>query len=198
MISRLDRRQSRLLALLLFNLTLLSAVAAIVLPAFLMNRHFDERIKAMQDQLEVYQRVARHSAQYQAKYQRLQRVRRQDRRYLQSDTESLATAELQRIVKQMIAGNQGEILSTQVMQATEEQGFTRISIRVRMKSRLQEMVKIFYAMESRKPYLFVEDVIIRSRQVARRRLPSNKAIAEAMAQLDVDFQLSGYMRADPS
>lgn len=198
MISRLDRGQSRLLALLLFNLTLVLAVAAIVLPALLMNRHFDELIEAMQDQLEVYQRVARHSGQYQAKYQQLQRVRQQDRRYLQSDTESLATAELQRIVKQMIAGNQGEILSTQVMQTTEEQGFTRVSIRIRMKSRLEEMVKIFHAMESGKPYLFVEDVIIRSRQVARRRLPSNKEIGEAMAQLDIDFQLSGYMRADQS
>jgi general secretion pathway protein M len=198
MISPLDRRQIRLLALLLLNFALLLTVAAIVLPALLMNRHFDERIEAMQDQLEVYQRVARHSDQYQAKYQQLQRARQQDRRYLQSDTESLATAELQRIVKQMIAGNHGEILSTQVMQTTEEQGFARVSIRIRMKSGLEEMVKIFHAMESRKPYLFVEDVIIRSRQVARRRLPSNKAIEEAMAQLDIDFQLSGYMRADSS
>jgi len=198
MISRLDRRQSRLLALLLFNLALALAVAAIVLPALLMNRHFDELIEAMQDQLEVYQRVARHSDQYQVKYQQLQRARQQDRRYLQSDTESLAIAELQRIVKRMIAGNQGEILSTQVMQTTEEQGFTRVSIRIRMKSRLEEMVKIFHAMESGKPYLFLEDVIIRSRQVARRRLPSNKTIEEAMAQLDIDFQLAGYMRTDSS
>lgn len=198
MIATLDRRQSRLLALGLSLLTLVVVVGGITLPAMGMNRHYDEMIHSMGDQLLVYQRVARHSEEYQAKYQQLQRLQEKDRRYLQSDTESLATAELQRIVKQVISGNQGEILSTQVMRTTDEKGFQRVTIRLRMKSTLDDMVKIFHALESRKPYLFVENVTIRSRQISRRRLPSNKAIEEAMSQLDVDFQLSGYMRGGQS
>ncbi len=194
MIARLDGRKSRPLALLLLIVTLLLVVASVVLPVFAMNRHYDELITGMSDQLVVYQRVARNSKQYQARFQQLMRLQRQDRRYLKSNTESLATAELQSIVKQVIAGNQGEILSTQVTRTTEEQGFKRITIRIRMKSTLEDMVKIFHSLESKKPYLFVENVNVRSRQVARRRLPTNKAIEEAMSQLDIDFQLSGYMR----
>jgi general secretion pathway protein M len=195
---RLDRGQSRLLALLLLAVVLTLAFSALILPAFLMNIHYDELISGMQKQLGVYHRVVRHGDRDQMKYQQLLRLQQRDRRYLQSDTESLATAELQRIVKQIIAGNQGEILSTQVMDATDEQGFKRISIRIRMKSRLDETVRIFHALESNQTYLFIEDVNIRSRQIARRRLPSNKAIEAAMAQLDIDFQLAGYMRGDPS
>jgi general secretion pathway protein M len=60
------------------------------------------------------------------------------------------------------------------------------------------MVKILHALETEQPYLFIENVTVRSRQVARRRLPSNKAIDEAMSQLDIDFQLSGYMRGGNS
>jgi general secretion pathway protein M len=198
MIAGRNRQQSRLLALLLFVVTLVMVIAAIALPALAMNRHYDELIEGMNNQLEVYRRVARHSDQYQTKYQRLQRIRQQDRRYLRSDTESLATAELQRIVKQIIAGNKGEILSTQVMRTSEEQGFKRVAIRMRMKSTLEEMVKILHALETEQPYLFIENVTVRSRQVARRRLPSNKAIDEAMSQLDIDFQLSGYMRGGKS
>jgi general secretion pathway protein M len=198
MIAGRNRQQSRLLALLLFVVTLVMVVAAITLPALAMNRHYDELIEGMNNQLEVYRRVARHSDQYQTKYQRLQRIRQQDRRYLRSDTESLATAELQRIVKQIIAGNKGEILSTQVMRTSEEQGFKRVAIRMRMKSTLEEMVKILHALETEQPYLFIENVTVRSRQVARRRLPSNKAIDKAMSQLDIDFQLSGYMRGGKS
>ncbi len=194
MIAHLDRSRSRLLALLLFIATLLLVVASVAVPVVEINRHYDELIDGMRDQLVVYKRVARNSKQYQARFQQLLRLQRQDRRYLKSDTESLATAELQSIVKQVIAGNQGEILSTQVSRSTEEQGFKRISIRIRMKSTLEDMVKIFHALESNKPYLFVENVTVRSRQVARRRLPANKAIEEAMSQLDIDFQLSGYMR----
>jgi len=67
-----------------------------------------------------------------------------------------------------------------------------------MKSTLEDMVKIFHALETRKPYLFLEDVTVRSRQVARRRLPSNASIDEAMSQLDIDFKLSGYMRGGQS
>lgn len=198
MIANLNRRQSRLLALLLFTITLVLVAAAIVLPVMAMNSHYDELITSMNDQLEVYQRVARHSDQYQAKYQQLQRLQQQDRRYLQSESESLATAELQRVAKQVIAGNQGEILSTQVMQTGEEEGFNRVTIRIRMKSTLEDMVQIFHGLESRKPYLFVKNITVRSRQVARRRLPSNQAIDEAMSQLDIDFQLSGYMRGGGS
>ena len=198
MIAGRNRQQSRLLALLLFVVTLVMVIAAIALPALAMNRHYDELIEGMNNQLEVYRRVARHSDQYQTKYQRLQRIRQQDRRYLRSDTESLATAELQRIVKQIIAGNKGEILSTQVMRTSEEQGFKRVAIRMRMKSTLEEMVKILHALETEQPYLFIENVTVRSRQVARRRLPSNKAIDKAMSQLDIDFQLSGYMRGGKS
>jgi general secretion pathway protein M len=198
MIARLSQGRSqgrsRALALLLFIVTLLLVVASVTLPVLAMNRHYDELINGMSDQLVVYKRVARNSEQYQSKFQQLMRLQRQDRRYLKSDTESLATAELQRVVKQVIAGNQGEILSTQVTQTTEEQGFKRVTIRIRMKSTLEDMVKIFHTLESKMPYLFVEHVTVRSRQVARRRLPANKAIEEAMSQLDIDFQLSGYMR----
>jgi len=198
MMGRLEPRQGRLLALLLLVVVLVLTGTAILVPALSMNRHYDELITSMNDQLAVYQRVARHGDQYQAQYQRLQRLQQQDRRYLQSDTESLATAELQRIVKQIISGNQGEILSTQVMQTAQEEGFKRVTIQIRMKSTLEDMVKIFHALETRKPYLFLEDVTVRSRQVARRRLPSNASIDEAMSQLDIDFKLSGYMRGGQS
>ena len=194
MISGLDRRQSRLLALLLFTACLLLAAAALVVPAVVLNRHYDELINGMSDQLAVYKRVAQNSQQYQDRFQRLLSQQRQDRRYLKSNTESLATAELQSVVKQVIAANQGEILSTQVTPTTEEQGFKRVSIRIRMKSTLEDSVKIFHTLETKKPYLFIEQVTIRSRQVSRRRLPSSKAIEEAISQLDIDFQLSGYMR----
>jgi general secretion pathway protein M len=194
--ARLNRRQSRILALLLFLMVLVLAVAAIALPALAMNRHYDQLISGMNNQLEVYQRVARHGEQYQMQYQQLQRSQRRDRRYLQSESESLATAELQRIAKQSISGNKGEILSTQVMRMTEEEGFNRVAVRIRMKSALDDMVKIFHALETRKPYLFVENVNVRSRNVKRRRKPSTKAIEDAIALLDIDFYLSGYMRGE--
>ena len=198
MISSLQPARSRFLALLLLIVSVLALCALIAIPAWSLNNHYDQLIENMQNQLEIYQRVATHSDQYQAEYQRLLRQQGQDRRYLQSDTESLATAELQRAVKQVIAGKNGEIISTQVAQTVEEEGFKRVAIRIRMKSTLEDMVAIFHAIESQKPYLFIDDINVRSRQVARRRMPANQELQDALSQLEIDFQLSGYMRGSRS
>lgn len=196
MMAELDRRKSRLLAILLLLGVLTFLVAAIAIPTLAVNRHYDELIMGMSDQLKVYYRVARHSEEYESAYQLLQRKQQKDRRYLQSETESLATAELQRTVKQIISRNKGEVLSAQVIRSTEEEDFMRVSVRIRMKSSLEDMVKAVHALEANKPYLFIDNVTVRSRNKARRRIPSTKEIEEAIAKLDVDMQVSGYMRGE--
>ena len=196
MMARLERRQSRLLALVLFFVTLALLVAAVAIPVLAANRHYDELIEGMNNQLQIYQRVARHSDQYQAAYAQLERQQRNDRRYLKSGTESLATAELQRAVKQVISRNKGEVLSAQVVRSTEEEGFKRIAVRIRMKSSLEDMIKSLHTLETKTPYLFIDAITVRSRNVARRRLPSTKALEKAIALLDIDLQLSGYMRGE--
>lgn len=198
MMSRTQSLRSRFIALLLLVIGLMALFAAFALPAWSLNNHYDELIASMQNQLEIYRRVTTHSDQYQAEYQRLVRLQAQDRRYLRSDTESLATAELQQAVKQVIAGKNGEIISTQVTPSKDEEGFKRVAIRIRMKSTLEDMVKIFHAIESQKPYLFIDDVNVRSRQVSRRRMPANQDLQEALSQLEIDFQLAGYMRGGRS
>ncbi len=196
MMVELQGRQSRMLALLLLFALFVLLVACIAVPAMAMNRHYDNQIQGMLDQLQVYQRVARNRDRYERAYEQLQRKQDQDRRYLQSNTESLATAELQRSVKLVITKNKGEILSLQVIRSTEEEGFVRVTVRIRMKTNLEAMLKTFHALETSKPYLIVDDVSVRSRNMARRRIPSAKAIEEAVALLDIDFQVSGYMRGE--
>jgi ribonucleotide monophosphatase NagD (HAD superfamily) len=65
-----------------------------------------------------------------------------------------------------------------------------------MKSTLEDLVSTLHSLESQTPYLFVSNLTIRSRQVARRRLPSTKELTKALQMMDVDFQLSGYMRGE--
>jgi general secretion pathway protein M len=189
--------QRRLLAVLLLLAVIAILVAAIAIPAYSMNRHYDETISSMLNQRAIYQRVADQSDKYQAEFQRLAASRNRDKRYLTSANESLATAELQGKIKQLTAGGKkGDVLSTQVLQTTEEEGFNRVVIRVRMKSTLEDLVSTLHSLESQTPYLFVSNLTIRSRQVARRRLPSTKELTKALQLMDVDFQLSGYVRGE--
>jgi general secretion pathway protein M len=190
-----DPRKRRRLALCLAALVAVLVVLAIALPVRAMHRHYDERIEGVDNQIAAYRRVLAYREQYQSRHAQLQAASGGDRRYLPGQNDSLASAELQRVAKQVITDRQGEILSTQVVRPVVEEGFSRVSVRIRMKCTLEQLVPIIHSLETGKPYLFISGVAIRSRNIARRRLPSTPEIEAAMAQLDVDFQLSGYMRS---
>ncbi len=195
---RLSATQSRLLAIALLLTLLLGVILLVGLPLWNMNRHLDERIAEQQHQIGLYQRMASQTDFYQGAYERLSRIRQADHRYLQSETESLAEAELQRRVKQIVSAAQGEIVSTQVVNISKEEGFSRVAVRVRMKSNLEQSVQIFHRLESEKPYLFIDEITLRSRPVVRRRMPATEQIREAESILDIDFQLVGYMKGPAS
>ncbi|MES9939495.1 MAG: type II secretion system protein GspM [Candidatus Thiodiazotropha sp. 6PLUC2] len=195
MYDTLTPRQSKLLALTILILLISIVLFAVIYPIWSLNQHYDDQISSQQHQIQLYKRIASQAGYYQSEAGRLKRIRASDRRYLQSETDSLAKAELQRRVKGVVSAAKGEILSTQIIGNDEEDGFVRVAIRVRMKSTLQDSVTIFHKLESEKPYLFVEEITIRSRPVARRRLPVNEKIKRALELLDIDFKLVGYMKS---
>ncbi|MBV2092554.1 MAG: type II secretion system protein M [Candidatus Thiodiazotropha sp. (ex Ctena orbiculata)] len=198
MIDSLTPTQSRLLALGLLLFLVGVSLFAVIYPVWTLNSHYDETISNHQHQIQLYQRIYSQADHYQSEEARLKRLRQSDRRYLQSKTDSLAKAELQRRVKGVVSSNKGEILSTQIISNDQEDGFSRVAIRVRMKSTLENSVSIFQKLESEKPFLFVDEIVIRSRPIARRRLPANKKIQQRLELLDIDFKLVGYMKGQDS
>jgi general secretion pathway protein M len=194
----LTSKQSKILALSFLVVLVVAILLAVLYPIWFLNRHYNEQISEHQHQIHLYQRISSQAEHYQSEASRLKRIRQSDRRYLQSETDSLAKAELQRRVKQVVSSGKGEILSTQIVDSGQEDGFRRVAIRVRMKSTLQDSVSIFHKLESGKPYLFVEEITIRSRPVARRRLPATKEILQALELLDIDFQIVSHMKSPGS
>lgn len=195
MYNSLTPRQSKVFALGLLALLIGLILLAVLYPIWSLNHHYAEQISEYQHQIRLYQRISSQADYFQSEAKRLKHIRASDRRYLQSETDSLAKAELQRRVKGVISSAKGEILSTQITGNDQENGFRRVTIRVRMKSTLKECVSIFHKLESEKPFLFVADITIRSRPVVRRRLPVTDEIRRAMELLDIDFELVGYMKS---
>ena len=54
-----------------------------------------------------------------------------------------------------------EVLSTQILPASEQEGFNRVTLKVRMRGVLENTVKAFHALETGQPYLFLDNVSIR-------------------------------------
>ncbi|MES9975519.1 type II secretion system protein GspM [Candidatus Thiodiazotropha sp. LNASS1] len=194
MFDNLTVRQSRILAVAILIVILVTVSVLALYPAWSMNTTYSARIEDTQFQIQRYQRIANQDERYQLEFNKLKRVQQSDSRYLQSKTDSLANAELQRRIKQVVAAGQGEIISTQTAPISQEEILNKIAIRVRMKSTLENLKQIMYQLESQKPYLFIENISLRSRHIPRRRLPKTKEIEKQLRMLDLEFLVVGYIK----
>lgn len=108
--------------------------------------------------------------------------------FLQSSTESLAAAELQSRIKSSVEAAHGDLRSTQILPGHDEGGFRRVSIRGQIVVDMAAMQRLFYELEASTPFLFVDNVEVRARATSRQRVQGENP------QLDVRFDLSGYLR----
>jgi len=108
--------------------------------------------------------------------------------FMQSSNSSLAAAELQNRIKSSVEAAHGELRSTQILPAREEGAFRRISIRGQIAVNTAALQRVFYDLESATPFLFLDNVEIRSRPARR------SSGAEDDPILEVRFDLYGYLR----
>lgn len=194
MLSSMSPRQSRALAATILLLLLALPLVLLILPVWSMNREYDAKIEDTRFQIQRYQQIAGQDDHYQLEFNNLKRNQQSDMRYLQSKTDLLANAELQRRINQIVAASGGEIVSTQTVQISQEEMLNKIAIRVRMKTTLENLVQILHKIETQKPFLFVDDISLRSRQLPRRRLPTNKEIEVEIRKLDLELLVFGYIK----
>jgi general secretion pathway protein M len=187
MSGRPGKTYRQLSALLILILGTAALASVTILPLWLANRHFSATIDTMQDRLDALQRVAASGPASRAEYEQLKRLRSTYRHHLQSNSESLAAAELQRMLKRIATSQKMEVYSIQNVPAEAENGFTRIALKARMRGTLDNIVGFFYAIETGEPFLFLENTSIRS---LARQLRTASSVRQT---LETDFELVGYI-----
>jgi len=186
MIDALTPKQRQLLALTILAAILVAIFTLTVAPLWAINRHYLNTIDHLDNRLAILQRTAAAGSELGAQHEQLKRSLASNRHYLKSTSEALAAANLQGIITR-IAGSKGmEVLSTQILPVGEEAGFTRVTLKVHMRGMLDNTVKLFHALETGQPYLFLDNVSVRSFTRPRRGIPTAQL-------LNVDFDLIAYM-----
>ncbi len=192
MIDTLSDGQRRAAAVAILALLVGLVMSITALPLWLANRHYQDNIDTLQGRLQQLRQVAAAGASLQPRYEQLKSWQASDVRYLTSDNESLAAAELQQVVKRIVTAHQAEVLSTQIVPPAQEQGFTRVALRVRMRGTLESAVAVFYSIETDKLFLFLDNVSVRAlgTRYQQRKVATQQS-------LDMDFELIGYMPRTP-
>lgn len=112
--------------------------------------------------------------------------------FLPTGVPSIASAELQSRIKQIVGQAGGELSSTQVIPEQNEENAIRIGVKARLNASTPTLRQILHDFESGKPYLFIDNLNIRP--IRQPRNPKDKNAGED-DKLSVDFDVIGYMQA---
>ena len=140
-----------------------------------------------------YARLAAEKGALQAQVAALRADRGRGQGTFPGDNAQLVAANMQDRVKRLVESSSAVLRSTQVLPTRDESGFRQVSIRVTMETEIEGVQKIFHALESANPYLFLNNVDIRSRVIRSVRQSTDKAMS-----LNVTFDIYGYMRVPAS
>ena len=115
--------------------------------------------------------------------------------YLSSrDTEALASADLQNIVKTAVTDAGGQLTSTQGLPGKLDNGFNRVAVRVRMTGSMDTLRSVLHTFNNTVPILIVDQIDITPIRGNRRGNVNNKL--ETNAELNMSFQVVSFMNGE--
>lgn len=159
-------------------------------------RHMDysEQIADLALQLGRFQRVAAQREQVESQLQALQGRRSESNLFLEEGDFNEAAAAMSERLNQMVstqAEGSCQIVSRQPVRARVVERFEKVTVNVRMRCQAEDLMRVLYTLETGVPMIIAEELtIIKPR--ARRRV-NNQAVSSE-TELDVRFNMSGYLR----
>jgi general secretion pathway protein M len=180
---------SRLAALLLLIVAILATYMFVVEPIISGYSETESEIEAARDQLARLERAAAMRSTLATHIEDFEKQRASQGYLLAGSTDALAAAGLQDRVQALITENGGRVQSIQSMPGVEEQGLTRITLRVQMTGTTETLLDVLYALESGSPILFIDDVDIQNRE----RVKAGSDAGSDVGRLTVAVDLSGYL-----
>lgn len=158
--------QSRFLAILLLVAVVALLVGAIAWPTWWLHERYDTYLENYSDQLARYRRVAALRPDIEAAISAV-KGRDAGKYHLRGATPALAAAELQGLVTKIVETHKGRVVSSQALalpEETKESGPTKVAITLQMNASIIPFQMILHALESGEPYLFIDQMTIRSPQ----------------------------------
>jgi len=182
-LERMNSTQSRRLAILLAVLAIAAIIAAIAGPVWMAHRWYDRNLAEATDKLERYRRVA---AMRPEVAKQLDALRNKDTRrfFLRSGAAALSGAEASEAIRTLVEGAGARLISVQAPPAKDDGRYRQVTVNVQMTANIFALRKILHAVENHTPYLFVDNLLVRS-QVPGNFKPGPGAEPEMFVQFDV-------------
>ena len=179
-------RRDRQLAVALFAAAVLIAVAIVAVPAWLVHRHYDVALAEATTRLDRFTRI---SSTRPMVTRQLEVMRAKDTRryFLRSGGAALSAAEAQEAVRSLIESSGGRLITMQAPVSKDDGRYRLITANVQLQANIFALRKILAAIETNVPFLFVDNITVRS------QVPGNfRPQPGGEPEMFVQFDISGY------
>ncbi len=193
-VASLKQGNSKLTAILLLVIALILVYLLCFHWFILSHLAYGEEISELESQLDRYREVAAQKEQVEAQLEALQGRRTESNLFLTEADFNEAAAAMSERLSQMLgsfADENCQIVSRQPVRPRVVERFEKVSVNVRMRCDIEDLMQMLYNLETGAPMIFAEELtVIKPR--ARRR--SNQQAADNVQALDIRFNMSGYLR----
>jgi general secretion pathway protein M len=176
-------RARRVAAIALFILLTLLIIAAVAVPSWFLYQRYQEKEAMMTRQLSSYTALNQLRPKMMQAVEAL-KAKETKKYFLKGTTPGLAGADLQDVVKALIESNNARVFSAQLLPHKDDNGYRLVAATISMSSTIQNLRQVLYAIESREPYLTIDNISIRS-QVPSGFKPAPGAEPDMFIQFDV-------------
>lgn len=190
MIESLNDVQQRILALGLFVAISFLLLTLLAWPVISKHKEYDGIIEELVFRIKRYKRVIAMQDQVFNQVE-ITRTKISDQGYISDlENEALASAELQKFIKDVIIEAGGKLNSTQVLPSLREGELTRISVKVRLSGTVEVLRTLVYALETQNPLLIIKQIDINPQRGRRNRITKK---FESSNLLNINMMVIGYM-----
>ncbi|WP_319781381.1 type II secretion system protein GspM [Oceanisphaera sp. IT1-181] len=189
----LSDQQQKITAVVLLVAALLLVVGLLIAPLLQLFIHQRQTLTQLESQLLHYRRIYDELPQTKLQIQSLQQQNPDSALYVPETSFSLASAWLQQYISTLVGRHDIQLVSIQNQQLNEQTPLLGIVLGVHLKGQLAQLVPLFHQVESSKPILFIDDLVITAN--ARPNRPSRRRQNPRLPQqaaLDIRFNLIGY------
>lgn len=181
--------QRRLVALVILLLPVIVVVGLVALPYNAVVESYDSKVQRLNEKMATNHAIMRDGEKARGQQRILERIESANGFFLASNEAALASAELQRRVKQVIEQSGGTVVSSQMMGEKNHQGVGQVVLRVQMRCGVEELQRVLHTLEAQSPILLIDNILVGARPAGTITPGKGKNLQQ---QLDVRFDVAGF------
>lgn len=181
-----DLRQ-RIYSLGILFLVILAFYSILIQPAISARIIYTERIEDLMFQSSKFSLSSQDSVSLNEEIANLKKQNPDKNNFLENKPPAIVAADLQKKIKALVESSGGNLVSTHALTDGKEELFSKITVKVHMRTDIKALRGVFYQIAINEPLLFTENILI---QKSRARSRKKQRVDN---QIEVRFDVSGYM-----